>query len=202
MKRPSLKDRPLLFLDLETSGLDPITNEILELACVLNETTSLDTCWGLSFHRKVVFEAKIQPRRIETAHPKALEINGYTPAGWKNARPLREVLEYVAELGKDAIIVGQNIRFDMAFLNAAFKELGIEVRIDYHIVDTVTLAFEHLVPLGLKSLSLGAICKFLGVEPGTHTAMSDTYACREVYFKLRRAGRLKKLWWWARNKLR
>ncbi len=194
--------RPLLFTDTETTGLDPNVHEMLEIAGILDDADCIRDCAGKVVRGTRCYESKIQPRRIETAHPKALEINGYTPEKWADARPLKDVLSEFIVMADHAILVGHNIRFDAAFISVALKEMGFEERIDYHLVDTVTLAYEHLVPLGLKSLSLGAVCEFIGVKPGDHTAMADTEACREVYYRLVRAGSLKRLWWRVRNWVR
>ncbi|OHD25092.1 MAG: hypothetical protein A2Y38_02805 [Spirochaetes bacterium GWB1_59_5] len=66
-------------------------------------------------------------------------------------------------------------------------------------MNTVALAFEHLVPLGLNGLSLskpGGICDFLGIPTtGAHTAMADVEMALEVWRRLSRASWLKRLWW-------
>jgi len=181
-------------LDTETTGLDPEVHELLEVACVLDNPR---TSFPMAF-----FEKKVKPERIEDANQKALEMNGYTEAEWANATPVGEMLKELACFASIAVVIGHNVRFDMSFINAAFKRKNIQGRFDYHLVDTVTLAYEHLVPLGLMSLSLTNICIFLGIKPGGHRAMSDAKACREVYYALVRAGWLRRRWWWFRNKVR
>lgn len=49
----------------------------------------------------------------------------------------------------------------------------------------MTLAYEHLVPKGLGSLSLDRIRGFLGwSHDGAHTAMVDTRDCRRLFHEL------------------
>ena len=191
-----LKDRPRLFLDVETTGLDPKEHELLEIACVI------DTPEG----GVASFEWKVKPEHIETAQPRALEINGYTEEAWKDAKPVAEVLRLLVEHGKYAVIIGHRISFDMSFINEALKKAGIEERLDYHIIDTMTLAFEHIAPNGTTSISLQKCCDFLGIEPGNHTALADVTACRALYYKLIRASRWSRVWWricaWCRTHLR
>ena len=53
----------LVFVDVETTGLDETRHEIIEIAVIRGSQT---------YHRKV------QPQHIETASPRALEINGFS----------------------------------------------------------------------------------------------------------------------------
>lgn len=176
--------KPFAWVDVETSGLDPDHNDILEIAIV-----RLDPDGEKVLHEKVVME------RPENAHPKALEVNGYTPEKWADAKPAVEVFPRVAELLTDCIIAGQNVRFDVGFINATCKRLGIDARVDYHLYDTCTLALEHLKPW-LESISLVPVCKALGIPTDqAHSAMGDVRMSIEVDRQLRRAGWLRRLWW-------
>jgi len=191
-KHPALKDRPLVFVDVETTGLDPHKHEILEVAAVLaypdGDTPSF-------------YEAKIKPERIEDAHPKALEVNGYTEEAWASARPLSMVLPELVAFMEGAVIGGQNTRFDVGFINASIKRLSMDLRIDYHLVDVATLAYEHLVPLGLGSLSLFNICKFIGIppEPRVHQALNGAERARDVYYALHQATWVDRFRWKLAN---
>ena len=185
---PDLKDRPLVFIDVETTGLDPLKHEMLEVGAVVAhpDVDVVD-----------VFSAKIKPMRIESAHPRALEVNGYTEEAWADAKPLFEVLPSFLAFVKGAVIGGHNVRFDAGFVNAAVAQLGLDLRIDYHLVDTCTLAYEHLVPHGLKSMSLANVCKFIGIPPedATHRALAGAQKSMDVYRALTRATDEDRLGW-------
>lgn len=175
-----LPDRLFACIDVETSGLDPNTNEILEFAGKLVRPRDFVVIKDLYF--------KVKPLHIETAHPKALQVNGYTPEKWADAIDPAEAAERIASFCEGAVILGHNPRFDIGFINALLRRYQIEKHIDYHVVDTVTLAIEHLVPLGLDSVSLVNVCKFLGIpNDDAHTAMGDVNRCLQVYQKLARA---------------
>lgn len=184
----ALKYKPLAFIDVETTGLDPAVHEMIEFAMF----TDLGS--------PIVF--KIKPRHIETAHPKALEVNGYNEAEWTDAIPFDIAARQIADRLKDCVIVGHNVRFDVGFITALLKSAGVDARIDYHLVDTVTLAYEHLVPKGLTSLSLKNVCAFIGLtpEPDVHRAEAGASQCRNVYFQLVRAGWWKRMMWGLRKK--
>ena len=194
-KHPDLQHRRLVFLDCETTGLDPQVHEMIEVAAVVAHPNKNGV-------PPTMFEAKIKPEHIERAHPKALEVNGYNEQEWENARPLQEVLPEFLSFLEGAVIGGQNTRFDVGFINAAIDRLGLAVRVDYHVLDVSTLAYEHLVPLGLKSLSLRKICDFLGIqpEPGIHRALNGAKRALDVYYALCRASWMDRLRWKLANR--
>jgi DNA polymerase-3 subunit epsilon len=178
--KTKLKDQRLAFIDTETSGLDPTVHEILEFA--------------VQFEGASPVHFKIRPRRIDKAEPKALEVNGYKPENWLDALEPEVAAQQIAEWLKDCVIVGHNVGFDMSFIKAFLKEMNVEAKIGYHLIDTVTLAYEHLVPCGLESLSLKNVCLFLGIppEPDVHEAANGALKVQAVYSNLVRAT------WWDR----
>jgi DNA polymerase III epsilon subunit-like protein len=185
--------RPLVWLDLETTGLDERQHEIIEFAAVREDGAEL--CF------------KIQPEHIETAHPRALEVNGYTPEAWaaEDALSLENALHRIVAFCKDLAPnpAGQNVAFDLRFLQAAFRDYKINWPFGYHSVDTMTLAQEHLKPLGQRSLSLHNLCETLRISnDGEHTAMADVHRTMAVWNKLCRANALQRLVWsWRIRKL-
>jgi len=185
-----LKDKAITFLDIETTGLDPIQQEIIEVGFVRHNPDGTVLEW----------ESKFKPQRMETAEPKALEINGYSEEAWKDAPLFNEHARLVADALSNCLIVGHNVSFDIGFILEAMKRTGVRHRISYHKIDTVTLAYEHLAPCGLHSLSLANVCNFLGISnDGAHTAMDDAKRCQEVYFKLLRATPEQRMEWAARR---
>ena len=166
-----LPQKPLVFVDTETTGLNPTVNEILEFAAVKgNETLCM----------------KIKPRRIHTAHPKALEVNGYSEAEWTDAVDISVAAPRIAAFLRDSVFVAHNAKFDVDFINAFLAEAGINERIDYHVVDTCAIAYFLLVRKGLGSVSLAPVCKFIGVppEPSMHRALAGAMTCKAVYEKM------------------
>jgi len=184
MKRILLGEKPLVCVDVETTGLDENEHEILEISII-----ALDG--------SVILHTKVKPQNIEAAHPKALEVNGYNEADWADAPTWNEIAPKVKEALTDVVLMGQNVSFDMRFINAALKRTDVgNAGISYHLVDTVTLAYVHLVPCGLRSVSLGAVCEFLGYSnEGAHSALADTQRTLKVYRALSRATWFSRLWW-------
>lgn len=170
MAYKKLTEKPLAFTDVETTGLDPVVNEMLEFACIKGDETLV---------------LKIKPRRIHTAHPKALGVNGYNEAEWVDAEDITTAAPKIIAFLRDAVFVAHNAKFDVSFIEAFLKEAGISERISYHVLDTVTLAYEHLVPCGIESLSLDHVCPVLGISnDGNHRALTDVIRCKAVYESL------------------
>lgn len=184
MKRIPLADKPIVCVDVETTGLDETKHEIISISIIRIDGS-------------VVLHTKIKPEHLETAEPKALEINGYNEAAWESASLWDQVAPQVKKALTNVVILGQNVSFDMRFINAGLKKTAVgNDGISYHTVDTATLAYEHLVPCGLRSVSLTAVCDFLGISnEGAHSALVDTRRTVEVYKCLNRASWLRRLWW-------
>jgi len=184
-KIPPLRQQPVVFLDTETTGLDPTVHEIVEIAVV-----------DLEGH--VLLNTKIKPVNIERASPEALKVNGYNEADWAEAPTFDEIKDTVMEVLKHKIIVGQNPQFDRNFVVEALSRCGVEKayrKLKRHTIDTITLAWEHLVPCGLDRLNLGAECEFLGIPLEAHQALADAQGCRAVYLMTLRATEEQRFAW-------
>jgi DNA polymerase III epsilon subunit-like protein len=166
-----LCDKPRAFVDTETTGLDPIVNEIIEFAAIKGDQ---------------ILTMKIKPRRLHLAQARALAVNGYNEADWADAMDITEAAPKIIAFLRDTVFVAHNTAFDAGFIEAFLREARIAERFSYHSVDTTALAYEHLVPKGLESLSLKPVCEFLGIppEPTVHRALAGARACKAVYEKL------------------
>jgi DNA polymerase-3 subunit epsilon len=170
--------RSICFVDCETTGLDPNYHEIIEVAAVRVLPTSLIV--------EAEMEAKIIPQHIERASDIALEINGYTPERWVNAIPLEKALRMLRPIISGCYLAGHNVRFDFGFLKEAFTQCKLEgPAVDYHFVDTCSLAWPLFVSGQVSSRKLKTLCDYFDVtQEGAHTAMGDVRRTIEVYKKL------------------
>lgn len=198
---PPLRQKPVVFVDTETTGLlDSPHAEVLEIAVV-------------GIEGNVLLDTKIKPVKLhfalaenEEGTKRALEINGYTEEGWKDAPTFAELTPQILEVFKHKAIVGQNPNFDRTFIIRGLEEAGVEKAyraLSRHVIDTTTLAWEHLVPCGLDRLNLDAICAFLGVgldREERHGALPDAQACRAAYLMMLRATEEQRFAWRERGK--
>lgn len=174
-------NRPLCFIDTETTGLDPAISEVIEVAITRREPD------GQESH----YYTLVAPQRIEDASPKALELNGYNndPSRWEEAPTLKEVGPTILAFLEGGILVGHNVSFDERMLAENLKRAGVAGRIPYHKIDTVTLVYEHLFAQGLEWASLDAVRRFLGWSTaGAHTAQQDVADTMRLFDLLWRSG--------------
>jgi len=164
---------PLIFLDTETTGLDPRQgHEIIEIAMITR----------FSNGKEEIFHTKIKPQRIRTASPKALEVNGYNEKGWCDAMKMEDAILEIAKRLEYGLVVGYNPYFDIGFIKSALAEYGLELSWRIRALDCMVLAYEHLRPSGLQYLSLDSVRDFLNWEKdGAHSALKDTMDCQRLW---------------------
>ena len=133
-------------VDVETGGLDPATDALLEIAAIIVEDSPEGlVCGDLHW-------SHVKPFTGAHIDSKALEINGIRPfsplrCAISEQEAMQLVLGPICEAVKKqgchhAILVGHNSFFDLAFLNAALARTGYEEN-PFHsfcTLDTVTLS--------------------------------------------------------------
>ena len=159
-------ERPLAFIDIETTGLRPGLDRIVELSIL---KVSPDGTRVYKNHR-------VNP---ETPIPEeATAVHGITDADVKHEPTFRRYARGIAQFLDDCDIAGFNvIRFDLPFLEAEFRRAGVEfARKDRQLVDSQVL-FHLLEPRDLKAAYSRYCGRALEVE---HTAQGDATAAAEI----------------------
>lgn len=165
------------FIDIETTGLNLMKHEIIEIGCVLT-TPMLEVIEE--------FELKIKPEHIESADPIFLKISHYNPLDWSDAFSLNDGIKILSTKVKNCIMIGHNVAFDSGFLEYAFNKTGVLNSMHYHKLDTVSITWAklHKEP-DLEHFSLRELCLRFGIKnENAHTALSDARAAFELYKKL------------------
>ena len=154
--------------DLETTGLSPEIDEIIEISAIKVKKGKVEG------H----FSTLVNPnRRIPAA---ASQVNGITDEMVKDAPKLKDALEsFLSFIGKE-ILVGHNIHsFDMKFLNHAMEELyGTNVSNDY--IDTLYMARSCLKELSHHRLT-DLAAYFHIIKEGAHRAQNDCMMNQKCY---------------------
>ncbi len=155
----------IVALDIETTGLDPDKDAILEIGAVRFTDRRVEGEYSTLIH----------PGR--PIPPFITHLTGITDQMVIHSPPIKDVVSDLAEFVGDAPILGHNIRFDLSFLRRH--------RILKHndSVDTYEMAAVLLPSAG--RYNLGALAQSLGVLlPATHRALDDARATRGLYLRL------------------
>jgi len=157
-------NRACVSLDLETTGLNPETDEIIEIGAVRFQGEEvIDTFNSLANPQRPL------PYRIQL-------LCGIPQSEVNDAPPFSELADSLTSfLGTDPV-VGHNIAFDLSFL----AKKGIKPANPAY--DTHELA--TLLLFQLSDYSLASVSKHLGLSTPKHRALADATATKELFVAL------------------
>lgn len=162
--------QPLVFLDLETTGLTPVHgHRICEIAWVR-------VCDTREEHR---FSTLINPHRPVEAQ--AFAVNGISHDMLCDAPSFDSIVATLRQSLDGSVVVAHNAPFDMGFLSSELSFLGLPA-LTNPVLDTLTLA--RLLMPTRPSHSLHALALSLGLHRPDHRAMSDVLALQDLYTHL------------------
>lgn len=172
----SAQDANIFFFDCETSGLNPVRHEMLEVACIVTDKTG----------ERILseYETKIFPTMA--VDEEAAKINGYSAEKWANeAVSLDTAMRELLIRGSGCVFAAHNAIFDFSFVEYAMTKRAQSWNGPRHKIDTVGLAWPLLKHGLVPNLKLTTLTEFFGIPHlNAHSAMADTRACRDVYLKL------------------
>lgn len=172
MARLNLYAKDYVVFDLETTGLSPEKDEIIEISAIKVRNGQVNS----------IFSTLVNPGR--PIPDRATAINGITDEMVLNKPTLKDALKDFLDFAGDDILVGHNIHnFDMNFLCAgALRELHRKVNNDH--VDTLFLA-RNLLPL--SKFRLTDIASYFHLETkGAHRALQDCAMNQQCYEEMRK----------------
>lgn len=178
--------KPLIFVDLETTGTTPGKHEIIEIGAV---RAAPEPPYAI----EAEFEVKVEPQRLFDADPEALKVNRFNEGEWRGALPEAEAVRQFIEFAAGGRIWGWNVSFERVFLEPAINRAGFtadRLNIDYVWFDLKVL-FMLWAKLQGREKELGprfglstARPLFKITDTGAHRALPDARATYEVFVKL------------------
>lgn len=155
----------MVAIDIETTGLDPQRDAIIEIAAVRFSGHRVEGEWS-----KLINPGRPIPRLIT-------QLTGISDEMVRNAPPLRAVIQELADFVGNDPVVGHNVRFDLSFLQ---KQNILRLN---QVVDTYELAAIALP--GNSRYNLGTLGLTLGIMiPNSHRALDDARLCQAVMYSL------------------
>ena len=167
-----------IFLDTETTGLDPaLGHRIIEIAAVeiVNRRFT-----DKHYHRYV------NPRR--KIDPGAMEVHGITLEFLADKPAFRDVANEMIEFIEGAELIIHNASFDLAFLNNELALLDLQPIETYCSLITDTLKMAKGLHPGKRN-SLDSLCERYEIDHAArslHGALLDARLLAEVYLSMTR----------------
>ena len=177
-------DRPLLVIDVETTGTDPTIHQVISIGALLLDATTLKE--ERTFHSLVHATTKT----LSSASSKAMAIHGLTGEQLKKAPKAKDVIQqFVDTFGYDFYFCGWNICFDTQFMAALFRQANRQEDFDrfrYHKLDVWTLLEYAWLSGRLENPpdSLSAVCREFNIQrANVHDALEDARITVQVLRK-------------------
>lgn len=158
----------IVALDIETTGLDPEKDAVIEIGAVRFKAHRIEAEWSTLIH---------PGRRIP---PFITQLTGITDQMVLDAPAIREVTADLARFVGNAPILGHNIRFDLAFLRRQ-GILGTNPSLDTYDMAAVLVPSAGRYNLGALSQALGVIHQF---QESRHRGPADAHTTRGVFLRL------------------
>ncbi|MFQ9510948.1 MAG: PolC-type DNA polymerase III [Lachnospiraceae bacterium] len=153
-------------LDLETTGLDPKIDKIIEIGAVRVSNGHIKETW----------QQLINPGRC--LNERVTKLTGITDEMLNDAKKVEEVLEDFLQFTGDLPLVGHNILFDYSFMKRACVNVGYSYERDGY--DTLKLSRVLLPDFEHKNLKY--LCDNLKIYgEGYHRALADALATAKLF---------------------
>jgi DNA polymerase-3 subunit epsilon len=182
--------KKILWFDTETTGLDPVKNDIIQLAGIVE----------IDGKEVGTFDYKCQPFDYTTIQQDALDTHGMTLEQIKTFEVPGQIqynftkmlAQYCDKFDKTDKFYpgGYNCKFDIDFLAQWFKKCGdsyLGSWINWRALDPLPLLYlaDYRGEISLPDYKLATTTKHYGVDLfSAHDALSDVRATRTLWHKL------------------
>ena len=156
-------------VDIETTGSYARGNGITEIAIYITD--------GLEI--KDTYSTLLNP---EQSIPYAIQqLTGIDDSMVAEAPTFAEKAEEIRAFLADHVFVAHNVSFDLGFVQAAFKEVGV----NYNPRRLCTVRYSRRIIPGLRSYSLSSLCKHFNYSnQSAHRAWADTEVTTKILHQL------------------
>lgn len=165
-------DKDYVVFDIETTGLDPKYDEIIEISGVkVKDDKIIDS-----------FSYLVKP--TNPISPFITELTGISNEMVASSPSIDEVLPKFMDFIEDDILIGHNVNFDINFVYDTLESINYPKKLSNNFIDTMRLG-RYL----LKNLThhrLMDLAKVYNISyEGAHRSLTDSKITYEVYLKLK-----------------
>ena len=169
MNEEWFEDGPYTFFDLETTGMSPTRDRIVEIAAIRYGSGGAESR----------FHSLVNPGRHICG--KSSSVHGITDAMLEDAPRFREVGPKFLEFAENSTLVAHNARFDLGFLQESLlrNSLGI-----WNGLTLDSMKFLKTVFPGLPAYNLRYLTEHFGMryrDGKAHRAMNDVEITVEIF---------------------
>lgn len=160
------KEVKFVAIDVETTGLSPLYNELIEVSAIKYEGAK----------KIATFSTLIKPKKEISSV--ITNLTGITNKMLEDAPTVEKVMPQIIDFIGESPIVAHNANFDYSFLqNNSNKSFT-----NNKVIDTVAIS-RKMLP-NLPNHKLNTVAKCIGIqEEGFHRAEFDCECCAKIYIK-------------------
>jgi len=164
-----LENLQYVVVDLETTGLSPNSDEIIEVGAIKFDGKEI----------KDIFNKLVKPDRQISED--TVQLTGITQEILNNELPIKPVLSQFLNFAKDSIIIAHNAEFDVSFLNVNLKK-WLSKELNNFVVCTLLVA-RDILP-NLDNHKLPTVAKYFGIDiANRHRAIGDSELTYQIWLK-------------------
>lgn len=184
--------KKILWLDTETTGLNPKRHGLREIGYILvvdgqvvkKDVLQIDP---RTYKTKIV---EIDNQALELSNVTIEDFDNYDDSSFAFDR-FSPILEFIDKKDKNDYftIAGFNVKFDYDFLKEWFDDNGdydaedFNSYFQYKVIDVfpLVITLKHLGFIDTKNDKLKTVCEYFNIPIDAHNALSDIEATKELY---------------------
>lgn len=162
-------ERPLIWLDCETTGVQPKVDRIVEIGLIKLYPDGRMTSWETKIHPEMAI-----PREV-------VKVHGIDDEKVKDAPKFRDIAPKIVTGLKDCDIGGFNVGFDIKFIKQELERLKIGLGA---FLDNAKIIDAYRIFTQREPRDLTAAIEFYlgGPRDGAHSALPDAMAAMQVFW--------------------
>lgn len=157
--------RDYVCVDLETTGLHPKYDKIIEIGAVKVR----------GGRETAVFSTLVNPGRILSEHTR--ELTGIRDDQLSGAPKIEKILPELLAFMEGLPLLGHSLLFDYSFL----KKAAVNAGLDFEACGMDTLKLSRKFLAELESRNLGFLCRHFQIPHTAHRALGDAQATSRLY---------------------